>query len=187
MKNCLKGNPETIMLCGFNNSRKRLNDMVREYNKYAQVIPYPNERIICLKNNRDSGIMNGQIATVIWWMPTGIKDFHRLTIEIDNYPYPIECLCWQPSFGGKNRDEIESLRDSHQFKLVQEYSVEHELAGIDFFDYGYATTVHKAQGSEWESVILFEQHYHKLWNSNRFLYTAVTRARRQLFIISDFY
>ena len=27
----------------------------------------------------------------------------------------------------------------------------------DEFDYGYALTVHKAQGSQWESVVLFDE------------------------------
>lgn len=45
-------------------------------------------------------------------------------------------------------------------------------------NYGHALTVHKAQGSEWDSVIM------NTWMGTsdlRFLYTGITRARRELF------
>ena len=60
---------------------------------------------------------------------------------------------------------------------------------FDYFDYGYACSVHKSQGSEWDRVILFEQRTHR-WEDAyyaKWLYTAVTRAKKKLFIISDFY
>ena len=54
---------------------------------------------------------------------------------------------------------------------------------------GVAKPSDEIDESEWDRVILFEQRtsrwdneYHKKW-----LYTAVTRARKKLFIISDYY
>ena len=53
-----------------------------------------------------------------------------------------------------------------------------------FFAYGYAITTHKAQGSEWPRVLVFEESFpfekeeHKRW-----LYTATTRASEKLVII----
>lgn len=184
---CLTGNPESIILCGFNTSRVALNKMVRNFNNYNQPIPYPNERVICLRNNRKNDVMNGQIGTVIWWQPSGEKNFGRFTIELDNSPYPVECLCWEECFGRPHSRDLDDLRNTHEFKMAEDYAFDNGLFGVDFFDFGYAITVHKSQGSEWDNVILFEQHYSKLWNANRFLYTAVTRAKNQLFIISDFY
>jgi len=61
--------------------------------------------------------------------------------------------------------------------------------GVDYFDYGYATSVHKSQGSEWDRVILFEQRT-RHWDDDyytRWLYTAITRAKEKLFIISDYW
>lgn len=52
------------------------------------------------------------------------------------------------------------------------------------FAYGYAITVHKAQGSEWENVLVIEERFpfdsieHRRW-----LYTAVTRASKKLVLV----
>lgn len=52
------------------------------------------------------------------------------------------------------------------------------------FNYGYAITVHRAQGSEWDKVMVFEENFpfdreeHKKW-----LYTAVTRASSRLVLV----
>jgi len=51
--------------------------------------------------------------------------------------------------------------------------------GTALFDYGYAMTVHKAQGSEWEHVAVFEQ-LHEDWSAERWRYTAATRASKRL-------
>lgn len=52
------------------------------------------------------------------------------------------------------------------------------------FAYAYAITTHKAQGSEWDKVLVFEEGFpfdkeeHKRW-----LYTAITRASKKLVIV----
>lgn len=52
------------------------------------------------------------------------------------------------------------------------------------FAYGYGITCHKAQGSEWNKILIFEQSFpfekdiHKRW-----LYTAITRASEKVVII----
>lgn len=52
------------------------------------------------------------------------------------------------------------------------------------FSLGYALTVHKAQGSEWDKVFLVLHKDHRISLSRELLYTAVTRARKDLIIIS---
>lgn len=49
---------------------------------------------------------------------------------------------------------------------------------------GYAMTVHKAQGSEWERVYLVLHHTHKISLSRELVYTAMTRARKHLHIFT---
>ena len=52
------------------------------------------------------------------------------------------------------------------------------------FTYGYAITCHKAQGSEWQKLLVFEEKFpfdkeeHRRW-----LYTAITRASEKLVIV----
>lgn len=50
---------------------------------------------------------------------------------------------------------------------------------------GYAITVHKSQGSEWNKVFIVLQHTHATMNQRELLYTAVTRAKQHLHIICE--
>lgn len=50
---------------------------------------------------------------------------------------------------------------------------------------GYALTVHKAQGSEWRKVFCIFHHSHASMMCRELLYTAVTRAREELYIITE--
>ena len=55
------------------------------------------------------------------------------------------------------------------------------------FDYGYAITYWKAQGSEWDNVLALEENWPRQEDSHRrALYTAATRAKKKLVIIRDY-
>lgn len=51
--------------------------------------------------------------------------------------------------------------------------------------FGYALTVHKSQGSEWPRVFLFLHNTHATMLSRELIYTAVTRAKQELYIICE--
>jgi exodeoxyribonuclease-5 len=51
------------------------------------------------------------------------------------------------------------------------------------FDFGYAISCHKAQGSEFDKVIVFDESKSFPGESKRWLYTAITRAKKKLIII----
>mgnify|MGYP003330956130 CR=1 FL=1 len=53
----------------------------------------------------------------------------------------------------------------------------------DEFDYGYALTVHKAQGSQWDRVVLFDESYAFREHRARWLYTALTRAAETITVV----
>ena len=53
----------------------------------------------------------------------------------------------------------------------------------DEFDFGYALTVHKAQGSQWDKVVLFDESWAFRENRERWLYTGVTRAAKDLTVV----
>ena len=53
----------------------------------------------------------------------------------------------------------------------------------DEFDYGYVLTVHKAQGSQWDDVVLFDESFAFADTRARWLYTGITRAARRLTIV----
>lgn len=50
---------------------------------------------------------------------------------------------------------------------------------------GYALTVHKSQGSEWRKVYFITHQSHATMLQRELLYTAVTRAREELYIICE--
>ena len=56
---------------------------------------------------------------------------------------------------------------------------------VDLFEFGYAITVHKSQGSEWDHVVVFEERFGDNEFYKKWLYTAVTRAKERLLIIGQ--
>ena len=57
--------------------------------------------------------------------------------------------------------------------------------------WGYAITCHKAQGGEWERVYLDIGTRNLMLNPTKstyqWIYTAMTRAKKQLFLVNDFF
>ena len=70
-------------------------------------------------------------------------------------------------------------------KTIQSVPGLHYKRMGDLFDFGYALTVHKAQGSQAKKVLLFEERFRQMDNEawSRWLYTTVTRAEEELIII----
>ena len=179
----VKYGDDLMVLASFNKTRNNLNKFIRKKQNFNQKIPYPGERIICLKNNHQNGIMNGMIGTVVWVMP---EDYglYRMTIHMDGFVDPHECLISNKCFG---KSEYPDLH--HPDEDQKDYATEKGFASIDYFDFGYASSVHKSQGSEWDRIIFFEQRT-KFWNENiytRLLYTGVTRASKKLLVIADYW
>lgn len=48
------------------------------------------------------------------------------------------------------------------------------------FEYAYCVTAHKAQGDEWDNVVVFEEQWPQAWEARRWSYTAASRARKCL-------
>ncbi len=181
----VKFNEKCICLCGLNSTRVDINTLIRKKLKNTVEGVYPGERVICLKNNHNLGVMNGQIGTALWSLPFA-KDLYTMTISMDDdhEDYMYECLVYTKCFGKDRHDDLFNF-DHNKYKKHVKKS---ECSQIDFFDYGYCTTVHKSQGSEWDKVILFVQRnsYQTDDDYKRWLYTAVTRAKEKLFIIYDY-
>ena len=60
---------------------------------------------------------------------------------------------------------------------------EYAPRGLVHFDYAYAITCHKSQGSEWDSVMVYDEWMPpQVWDMKRWRYTAITRASKQLTI-----
>lgn len=59
-----------------------------------------------------------------------------------------------------------------------------EMRGTQQFDYGYALTVHKAQGSQWGNVVLYDESSIFRDEARRWLYTGLTRAAERVTVVT---
>lgn len=143
--------PVDQILVGCNRTRIALNRMIREsYGRYSWV-PEPGERLVCLHNMHRLGGLNGTLWHVRQVM-TGIgyetrRELLKFVLEPDDGDGPLREFTVPP-------DEF-----------------------FTFFDFGYALTVHKAQGSQWPRVLVVNESYCFRDRADRWLYTALTRAK----------
>jgi exodeoxyribonuclease V alpha subunit len=63
--------------------------------------------------------------------------------------------------------------------------VKYHVSELEELTLSYAVSVHKAQGSEYDMLILVLLPSHSIMLNRELFYTAVTRARKRIFLISD--
>lgn len=63
--------------------------------------------------------------------------------------------------------------------------VEYSPKGMKNVDLGYATTVHKSQGSEYDTVIISLQCAHAQMLTRPLIYTAITRGKKKVIIVGE--
>jgi exodeoxyribonuclease-5 len=147
------------IIVGTNNTRNLLNARVRAYLGYAGA-PQPGERVICLKNDAKRGLFNGMTLTI-----ADIISCHNGAIAAN----------LAADDGTVYRDVSMA---SGQFFFPKGLNEANPRSALPF-DYAYAITCHKAQGSEWDRVVVVEDS-HLPFNMPRWRYTAATRAAAHL-------
>jgi exodeoxyribonuclease-5 len=150
--------PDTQVICGFNHTRHRVNATIRRMLGFHGVAVCPGDRLICLRNNRRLNLFNGQQVTVEEVGPAGRRTCIVTVRTDDGRVFAAECLTEQ--FG---RELVTDFRSKD----------------ILLMDYGYCLTVHKAQGAEWDQVIVLEEIVRSS-DPSRWRYTAATRAKKRL-------
>lgn len=63
--------------------------------------------------------------------------------------------------------------------------VQYSTTDMDNVQLAYAMTIHKSQGSEYNTVILNIQKEHKIMLNKNLIYTAITRAKSKVIIVGD--
>lgn len=174
----LTPDPETIIITDKNLTRVKLNQMMLQHldyepfegNPYA---PFPGARIIFLRNRATDRIYNGQLATVV-----SVVDYdeynYSLSVRVDDDPDTVreKVLVAKYAF---NQAKPKQPEDPDNRMLYQRLGVP--------ADFGYAITCHKSQGSEWKTVFVCGVGFGPMDMRKRWLYTALTRARTNLYII----
>lgn len=171
---------QLLVLCGYNRTRLALNHSIRQQLGFSEAEPQVGERLICLKNNRRIHLYNGMLGWLREINQSG-NHWYRSVIELDGETEVFNDLICRYQFGRektfKTEKEVDQLR--HRNLSLRTLG--------DLFDWGYALTVHKAQGSEAANVILFEERLphtsDEMWF--RWLYTAITRAAKNLIIVGQ--
>ena len=165
-------NEDTLVICGYNDTRIKLNNFIRRKLGFDFPTPQVGDRVICLRNNREKGIYNGMLGRLLF-IKKKDKGWYQAEIKMDD-----------------EKELYDGLIAVEQFNRPRPMNFSKERKRIikgDLFDFGYALTVHKAQGSQAKRVILFEERFSRMNDEQwrRWLYTAVTRAEEELYIIGE--
>jgi len=162
----------TLILCGYNKTRVKLNNFIRGSLNFESPFPQANDRVICLRNNHIKKIFNGMIGTV-QTIETKDENWYKVRISMDGEDKNYKGYVFSQQF-----NQIQGINFTQDRKLAKQG---------DLFDFGYALTVHKAQGSQAKRVVLFEERFAKMDDEQwrRWLYTGITRAEEELFIIGQ--
>lgn len=163
------------IIVGTHRLRHSINNDVRCVKGYDRnQLPQMDEKLVCLKNRykwQEDGsikrLLNGTMWTVTNTSEPAGDGFIELEVEDDN---PIAA----------QRDQVWIEAPLKGFTLLEGSG--HELPK-DPFAFGYAITCHKAQGSQWKSVLVFDESgvFHD--DRHRWLYTAITRAVERVTIV----
>lgn len=115
-----------------------------------------NDKVIMTRNDYDKKVFNGDIGEVVRLDPKKRKLFIKF--------------------------EDSGMREEWE---TGPQLVPFQGDDINMLDLAYALTVHKSQGSEWRNVVLLMVNEHGRMLRRRLFYTAVTRAKKQIFVIGE--
>ena len=181
------------ILVATNRTRIAINNEMRKKAGFGDA-PEIGDKIIALKNNWDIVSDNNEplVNGTIGYLNEGYKTFFR-------YPYYINgggtVDIYRTSFASETGGEFEitldykllttgekSLDNRTEYLLSKNIKFMHSIP--EEVAYGYAITTHKAQGSQWDKVLVLEETFpfNKLEHA-RWLYTAATRAVQKLVLI----
>lgn len=114
--------------------------------------------------------------------------FNSATQEATQQKSLDEMLAALGGGGSASDDEAKNLASHTITVYIPDLDAERVLttAGeINTMTFGYALSIHKSQGSEWDRVFLFLHNSHATMMSRELIYTAVTRAKQSLFIVLE--
>lgn len=151
------------LLVGRNATRRGCNQRLRKLNGIEGIFPQMGERLVCLRNNRELGFWNGGIYRTT---EEAHDNGDSLWLNFENVDEP------DPKFQAY----------AHRGHFLGEDIPWYEKKEREEFDYGYALTVHKSQGSQWGEVAILDE-WHVRDSRAQWLYTGITRAAEKLLVV----
>jgi exodeoxyribonuclease-5 len=162
------------VICGRNDTRRWLNSQIKQAAGFPA--PYPagqDEKLICLKNRHDLSLVNGMFVSLADIRHESDLAFSATITTEDG----VAISGRHRFYKGHYDDHVRYDRE----RLTRDYR---EMRGLIESSWGYAITCHKAQGSQWENVVVYDDGLSRTAEDrNRWLYTAITRAERGLVIL----
>jgi exodeoxyribonuclease-5 len=155
------------VLVGRNATRRAYNARMRERRGFSEALPMLGDKLVCLRNNRRKGLFNGGL-----WV---IKEKPKTRRAIIG-------MRLRPDEDLNARAVKVSVRPECFTGAIEQLEWE-QRKRHDEFDFGYVLTVHKAQGSQWDDVVLFDESFAFPDSRERWLYTGVTRAAKRLTVV----
>lgn len=155
------------VLVGRNVTRRAYNARLRQRRGFADALPMAGDKLVCLRNNRRKGLFNGALW-VVSERPKSRRQIIRMRLKPDE------------DLGGRM---VKVSVRPECFTGAIEHLDWPARKRYDEFDFGYVLTVHKAQGSQWDDVVLFDESGAFPENRDRWLYTGVTRAAKRLTVV----
>lgn len=146
------------VICAYNKTRVAINKDLRESRGHTSDWPVVGDKIICLRNNKQEGLFNGMQGRVT---DVDERPANRMVFETD------DGMVFETRF------------DPAQFNVAK-----HDLGNFDRdapnpFDFADAITCHKAQGDEFNKLMVMEQKC-DLWDHVRWAYTAASRGKEDI-------
>jgi exodeoxyribonuclease-5 len=163
------------VICGRNNTRLWLNASITAGFGAGGWLPTgPGEKIICLKNRHDLGLINGMFLSLTDVRPDAhdAYAFSAMVETEDGTAIGGRQSFWRGEYADHIAFDPERGRREWQIRR-----------GLIETSWGYAITCHKAQGSQWDKVVLFDESYAFREDGARWLYTGVTRAAESLTLV----
>ena len=178
------------IICSTNATRVTFNNRMRKILGKSGA-PQVGDKLICLTNNWDkfdsdgNPLVNGTIGEVIE-IETILKSYPiSFTRKKVNYSRKIEVYKVKLSLG--DNITIETYIDTKAFHGLEPQLSNQERNKLkksrykalvpDDFDYAYAITAWKAQGSQYNKILIYEEDYPQNEDMHkRVMYTAITRA-----------
>lgn len=189
------------LICGRNRTRLQLNQEVRGYLGIAgdAYLPTENEKVICTLNDWEKPLddectfflVNGIVGRASN-VKEEMDDLASMEFCADFMKKPIPLVFdtgiftdefYKHGYGSRAVTLAGGVIVSEDnYELLRKLRAEKEET-VARFEFAYAITCHKAQGSEFDFVVVFDESWAFGEEKNRWLYTAITRAKQKLLII----
>ena len=181
------------IICGKNDTRYSINREVRKIKGFPKE-PQIGDKIVCNTNHWDHFSTLGN-----WQLTNGsigeISKMQRQTIQLPYYFYLPTLEYLHVNIDLPDGDRFRNIPVDYKFLLTGEPCLTGpQIAKMKKnrkitlpppmdFEYGYAITCHKSQGSEWSKILLWNEPFGTKDEKTRWMYTAATRAQDKLVIL----